>query len=176
MLRVTCFQVVLYKLKISKLYHCKCSRLELWRGERTWTAPHPLRSGLGRLESTGVALLTICENQAKPGKKKNPANATAEAGYWNCGHVEEGRCTRLSRLTQQRVRSIPWLFLVCLQCRAGLQAGPQSTPSPSAPTGRSPSPGKVWQVWDLCRVTLLFVWGCHVATKGRKTFFLFKQT
>lgn len=129
---------------VQVLHHFKCSRLEFWRDEGTWIAPHPLKSEFGRLEGTAAALLRICENQVKPGGK-NPANARAEAGYWNCGRLEEGRCTRLSRLTQQRVRSIPWLFLVCLQCRAGLQAGPQSTPSPSAPAGRSPSPGKVWR-------------------------------
>lgn len=62
--------MVLYQLKISKLYNFKCSGLELWRGEGTWIAPHPSKLELGRLEGTGAALLTICENQVKPEEKK----------------------------------------------------------------------------------------------------------
>lgn len=52
-------------------------------------------------------------------------------------------------------------------------------PKSQCPHWQIPQPWEAleaWQVWDLCRVTLLFVWGRHVATKGRKTFFLFKQT
>lgn len=69
-LGITCFQVVSYKLKTSKLHHFKCSRLELWRHEWTWIAPHPLKLGSRMVEGTGAALLTICENQVKPGEKK----------------------------------------------------------------------------------------------------------
>lgn len=58
----------------------------------------------------------------------------------------------------------------------GQQAEPQEHPKPQCPLPADPSsPGKVWQVFGLSKVTLLLVWVCHIATRGRKTFLFFKQ-